>query len=53
VSYTHDGNFLITGARQDDALLVWDMRCADQALYKLQVRVCVCACVHACVCVCV
>ncbi|KAF5832034.1 hypothetical protein DUNSADRAFT_12214 [Dunaliella salina] len=36
VSYTRDGQYLVTGARQDDALLVWDLRYADQALYKLE-----------------
>jgi len=38
VSYTRDGNYLVTGARQDAALLVWDLRYADQALYRLEVR---------------
>eukprot|EP00967_Tisochrysis_lutea_P113869 scaffold181039_cov15-Tisochrysis_lutea.AAC.1 len=36
VSYTRDGQYLVTGARQDDAVLVWDLRYADQALYRLE-----------------
>ena len=37
VTFTPDGNFLMTGARQDSALLVWDVRFAEQALYSLEV----------------
>ncbi len=36
VTFSPDGNFLYTGARQDGQLLCWDVRCTQDALYALQ-----------------
>lgn len=36
VRFTADGNFLLSGARQDGSLVVWDLRCgAEGELYRL------------------
>ncbi len=36
VTFSPDGNFLYSGARQDSSLFCWDVRATGQALYSLQ-----------------
>ena len=34
--FTSDGNYLLSGARQDAELLCWDVRYAYDAVYRMQ-----------------
>lgn len=36
VQFSPDGNFLYTGARQDGAILCWDIRNTGEVLYTMQ-----------------